>query len=767
VNQSVAAFDAATLSACDREPIRVPAAIQPHGALLAVDPAEWRIVHAAGAAERLLGIAAAALPGRPLTDLFDAAQRARLAGLLAAPGGLDRPDLAFTRNAVDVIAHRNDRCLLLECEERATRAPHDAVDDPIALVQRMSRNVEHAATARHLCDEVAREIRAVTDFARVMVYRFDHDGSGAVIAEARDAATESFLGLHYPAGDIPRQARDLYRSSTIRAIPDARYEPAPLIPPRDPRDGAPVDLGRSVLRSVSPVHRQYLANMGVVASMSVSLVLHGKLWGLIACHHPAPHRLPFRLREACALFADMAATRLQMALAAEQFEGRLQATRVHEDLLARLAQESDPLAGLRRWRRHLAELVPAAGLALVHDGACTHLGATPDDAQVGGLVAWLDAGGHDGVFHTDCLALAHPPSQATAEIASGLLAVAVSRAAQRDWVLWFRPEVVRTVTWAGNPAKPADADILTPRASFAAWREAVRWHARPWLEAEIEAARRLRLALLEVVLPRHDERRREREAAQAEQHRLSAELDERLAQWRGLAAALRDETTRRAAAEADLSDALRHARREQEAERLRIARELHDTLGQSLTLLQLGLEGLGRQAGDNAEVQQRLAGLKTLAADVGRDVSRLAREIRPAALDDLGIGPAIRGLLESWSAQSGIGFDLHVRLDGQRLSAEIETTLYRVLQEALTNILRHAEARHVGVILAVAKRELAMIVEDDGQGFPPAPPSSPRADAGRRLGLVGMRERVAAVGGALEIESAPGRGATLFVRIPV
>lgn len=236
-----------------------------------------------------------------------------------------------------------------------------------------------------------------------------------------------------------------------------------------------------------------------------------------------------------------------------------------------------------------------------------------------------------------------------------------------------------------------------------------------------------------------------------------------LSRSKDVAKTLQEEKRRRVLVEADLSKVLRRTVEDQEAERLRIARELHDTLGQSLTLLQLGFDKLGQAAGDNPELQQRIAEMKSLTADVGRQANRLAWEIRPTALDDLGIQTAIQNLLDSWSEKSSIEFDLHMTLGSRRLPSPVETTLYRVLQEALTNVVRHASARHVSVILQLGDDQVTMIVEDDGCGFVTAgrkPPSG-------RLGLLGIRERLSLVGGSLEIESAPGKGTALYARIPL
>jgi chemotaxis family two-component system sensor kinase Cph1 len=763
-------FGSVDLTNCDVEPIHTPGAIQPHGALLTVDPRDMRIVHAGGDTAGLLGLPSIALLGLPIASIVPALQRRRLQGLLDAHRSLLRPVYAFAMadgdaGVMDGFVHQIDGLLVLEFEPR--RLP--IVDDVLALVQGMVRHVQLPGSLQEFLERTATEVRAVTGFDRVMVYRFAQDDSGEVVAESRGEGIDSFLGLHFPAGDIPRQARQLYSSNWIRHIPDARYAPLPVSPPLNPLTGTLLDLSHSVLRSVSPVHRQYLANMGVVASMSLSLVARGRLWGLIACHHATPHHLTHRLRDACALFAELGSAHLEKKLVELDLAAQRDASRVHAELLAHIDHEADLADGLLRFRPNLLDCVSAGGAVVWIQGQFSAIGQTPTFAEVAGLVGWLNATDKDGIFHTDCLSAAYPPALAFAGIASGLLALSISRTS-RDYMLWFRPEVSKVVTWAGDPAKPVEArpdgEHLTPRHSFAAWHEAVRLHADAWLPAAIDAANRLRVLLLEVVLRRIDQVAREREMVREQQEKLARELDLRLEESQVIAAALRQETERRAVLEAELSEVLRRTVADQEAERLRIARELHDTLGQSLTLLQLGLEVLGGLPADSAAFQERLAGLKSLAVELGRDLSRLAWEVRPMALDDLGIETAIRNLLETWSERSAIPFDLHMTLADKRLSSEIETTLYRVLQEALTNVVRHANANHVGVVLGATDELVMMIIEDDGQGF-----SSDAAEPGnlppKRLGLLGIRERVALVDGSLEVESAPGGGTTVFVRIPL
>jgi light-regulated signal transduction histidine kinase (bacteriophytochrome) len=741
---------------------RPASTIQPHAALLAFERPGLRIVHAGGNTLALLGVRPEELLGETAAYVLSPDHVARLRAL-AEPGRMPpRPLLVFSIGStacppLDAVAYGSGGLLVLEIETRLEPDPEDAV----ALVQAMMRPVQCAPTTQAVCEAIVTELRAATGFDRVMLYRFLADGSGAVVAEAAGDGIDSFLGLHYPQGDIPKPSIVAHRPSQVRLIADASYAQAPILSATDEQ----LDLSQSAMRSAAPGHIDYLARMGVAASMSRSIVLQGQIWGLVACHHHTPRYLPHRLRAACDLFADTAVAELNTKVATEDFGARLLATNVHEELVTRMAQANDLAEGLIWTNPNLLDFIPAGGVGLWVDGTFSGLGAAPEPAQVQALVAWLNDTAHDGVFHTDCLPVLYPPAEAFADVASGILAVSISRT-PHDYVLWFRPEVVRTVTWAAKPQRPANSLVQTAHPKFEAWQESVRLHAMPWRAVDLEAAQRLRLSLLEVVLQRMDQMARQREIARRRQEEVTQELDRRLVQAQVATRAYQQESERRAVVEEELSQVLRRTVADQEAERQRIARELHDTLGQSLTLLQLGLDGISRQRQPDEDLQQRVAALKSLAIDLGQQVHQLAWEIRPTVLDDLGLQTAIRNLLETWSERSSLSFELHLTLADRRLPPAIETTLYRVLQEALTNVVRHAEATRVGVILGIKEDHVTMIIEDDGRGFG-CDDDNPNGTATRHFGLLGMRERLALVDGSLEVESAPGRGTTLYVRTPL
>ena len=508
--------------------------------------------------------------------------------------------------------------------------------------------------------------------------------------------------------------------------------------------------------------------MGVAASMSISIIIDNKLWGLIACHHMSPRFLPFRLRVVFELFSQMASFQLQTKVAAEDFNVRLRSKSSHEMLVVGLAGETDLANGLTQFRDRLLDYIPAAGLGLWLDGRYTSLGETPTGAQVEMLVGWLNETMTDGIFHTDHLSAQLPKALGFADKASGILAISVSRS-PRDYLIWFRPELVQTVFWAGNPDKSVEDSSsgirLSPRKSFAKWQQSVLRQSEPWTNIDIKTAEALRTSLLEVVLEHIDQLSRQRHRARIQQDALIAQLDERVRQWETIAQELKREGDKRAVLEAELAEVLRNTVTEQEAERQRIARELHDSLGQYLTIMRLDLDKISHDRDATAEIQQRVARLNTLTTQAGREINKLAWEIRPTALDDLGLQTAIEQFLEEWGERSSLQFDLHLTLSDRRLAPAIETALYRVLQEGIRNVVKHAAATRVGVILDATAKEVQLIIEDNGRGFAHEDiqlESKPAA----RLGLLGIRERLALVNGTLEIESSPN-GTTLLIHVPL
>ncbi|MFT3772173.1 MAG: GAF domain-containing protein [Minicystis sp.] len=513
---------AVDLTTCDREPIHVPGAIQPHGVLFTLREPDLVIVQVSANAAAFTDVAPADLLGRPLATLVDARSSRIIGAVLAGDEPQEHNPLPVTiaGRTFDGIVHRHRGATLLELE------PRPAEDDgaPAFSLKAAFGNMAAVTNLHDLLVAAARDVRRITGYDRVLIYRFDADAHGEVIAEDRRADLESFLGLHYPASDIPKQARALYLANCLRIIPDREYEPVPIVPRERPDTGELLDLTFSVLRSVSPVHLEYMRNIGFRASMSISLVRSGALWGLISCSHGAPRYVPYALRATCEIIARY----LSSQIAAKERLEALQAIDRRRGTLTQLVKhvraEGDLARGLVRRSPHLLDLVEAGGAAVYTAGGCLTLGQTPRAEQIGLLVGWLCGAVRDEVFATDALSGLCTFADAFRDIGSGVLAFSLPKP-DPEYVLWFRPEVVQTVRWGGDPQKPVepgpDGSTLQPRRSFALWQELVRGKSLPWSPADVEIAGTLRHLATELDLARQVEREQAaRVAAEAAQLRF-------------------------------------------------------------------------------------------------------------------------------------------------------------------------------------------------------------------------------------------------------
>lgn len=489
----------ATLADCASEPIHLAGAVQSFGYLLAVSQ-DWIVTRASANAGRFLDRALDSVLGVPLTTLFlpDAvhAIRGRLQGLRGADAFERMFGVQLTADGpeYDVALYLAGPDTVIEAEPRIAEDLHAA-----NMVRGMTGRLQQAAGFEAFCREAARQMRALTGFDRVMLYRFDRDGSGEVLAESARPRIGSYLGLRFPASDIPPQARALYERNLSRSIADVWAEPVPVLPAT--AVGQAPDLSMSVLRAVSPVHVEYLRNMEVAASLSVSLVRDGRLWGLFACHHLTPRRLSLERRTAAELLGQMASWVMESREREQQTARETAARQLHDRVVARLWQVPDqPAADLLLGE--LTRFLACDGIGLVVDGEVTLLGVTPGHAGFARLCARLDHLPAGRVMPVERLAELLPGVDPACGCA-GFLAVPIPRQ-KRDYVVFFRREVIRTITWAGNPQKPVAHGRISPRRSFAAWEETVRGSCAPWTDSDLRLAEALRTALLEAYLRRSE-----------------------------------------------------------------------------------------------------------------------------------------------------------------------------------------------------------------------------------------------------------------------
>ncbi len=498
------------LDNCAREPIHIPGSVQPRGVLTVVREPDFEVHQVSANVADLLGRPVDAVLGRHLSALIGADQAALIEQTAASFGDLRQHnpvecliDVGGEPKAFDAILRREPGGVLLVELEIAYGERPFSYPNTYQAVRRSVEDLNQAATLSELYAATAQAVRDLTGFDRVMVYRYDEDYNGEVVAEAKRDDLNSFLGLHYPSTDIPAQARALYEKNWIRLISDVDYEPAPLVPAVDPTTGTPLDLTYATLRSVSPIHVEYLQNMGVHASMSISLLRRGKLWGLIACHHYAgPHLPPFGTRAAAEFLGSTLSLRLVDRFEEDQLQRRLAAQAVLAKLTAATLGDSEPLTAALLGAPDLLDLVPADGVVVDIQGDRRTAGSVPSPELVSAVAAWARGAGEE-IASTECLSSELPALGLDPQLAAGVLALNLP---DGQYAIWFRREVLRSVDWGGDPHNKAIAVgehregrqvRLSPRKSFERWREVVRERSEPWSLSETESAEALRRHLVE------------------------------------------------------------------------------------------------------------------------------------------------------------------------------------------------------------------------------------------------------------------------------
>lgn len=499
----------------EQQTIHLSGQIQPHGVLFVLEEPELKILQASNNTFTVFGITPENMVQKTLEEILDSFQVERLkAGLANENQDFINPTKIWARKKgdeyiiFDGIFHRNpDGFLMLELEPAISQE-----NIPFLSFYHLARasinQLETTSNLKDFCQIIVNEVRKVTGFDRVMLYKFDEDGHGAVIAEEKVENLESYLGLHYPESDIPKVARKLFSSNWIRLIPDANSQPVQLFPTINPISQHPLDLTFSILRSASPCHIEYLHNMGVGASLTISLIKDQKLWGLIACHHQTPKYVSYELRKACEFLGRVIFAELSTREETADYDYRMKLTYVQSMLIEYMSQADNFIDGLVKHQPNLLDLASAQGAAVCFGNNCTMVGETPKQEDINFLLQWLQNNVSEEVFSTDSLPLIYPDAEKFKNVASGLLAIAISK---KNYVLWFRPEVIQTVNWGGNPHKAFEANQtekglrLSPRKSFELWKQTVRLKSLPWKSVEVKAALELRKAIINIVLRQADE----------------------------------------------------------------------------------------------------------------------------------------------------------------------------------------------------------------------------------------------------------------------
>jgi two-component system, chemotaxis family, sensor kinase Cph1 len=496
------------LTNCDQEPIHIPGLIQPHGLLFVLNEPQLEILQVSNNTFDFIGLNPQELLQKPLKKLLDSHQIQLLQNCLSADFETINPlEITFNDRRFDAIVHRSDGVVILELEPKTKN--NGKFFSFYHLVKRPIAKMQNSSTLSEMCQILVQEVRKLTEFERVMVYQFDPEGAGRVIAEDTLEGLNPYLGLHYPPSDIPKQAKHLYALNFIRLIPDVNYQPVELIPLHNPLTNQPLDLSFSTLRSVSPIHVEYMKNMGVGSSMSISLIKNKKLWGLIACHHRTVKYVPYEIRTACEFLGQVMSLELATKEEHETLDYKIKIKSIHSQLMEVIPQEENFVNSLVKEPSKLLDLVSAQGAAVCAGDTCTLIGETPEGEDIQKFIAWVETQIEDNLFQTNSLPKLYPAAEKFKQVASGVLTLSISKT-QKYYIIWFRPEVVQTVNWGGNPNKPVEVQEnggvhLSPRKSFDLWQEMVRLKSLPWKSCEINAALELRSAIIGLVLRKADE----------------------------------------------------------------------------------------------------------------------------------------------------------------------------------------------------------------------------------------------------------------------
>jgi chemotaxis family two-component system sensor kinase Cph1 len=497
-------------------PIHLTGQIQPHGILLVLQEPDLQILQVSQNTLGIFNLYPEDVIQKKLEDLLDPFQIEKIKfWLLEENLDFINPSKIWIKQkgdeytVFDAVFHRNIEGFLILELEPATSQENIPFLSFYHLAKASIRRLEEKKSLQDFSKIIVQEIRKITRFDRVLLYKFGENEDGSVIAEEKIDTLESYLGLHYPESDIPRPARELFLDNSLRIIPDTKFQlSAELFPKNHPVSGKPIDLTNSILRSAAPCHIEYLHNMGVGASLTISLIKDKKLWGLIACHHQSPKYISYELRKACEFLGRVIFTEISALEETEDCDYQISLLNIKSQLVEYMAQKKDFVDGLIQNKINLLNLTKAEGAAIYFSGKYTLIGNTPQEEELNSLVEWLKSNIVDEVFFTNSLPHIYPPAANFKNIASGLLAISLS---PQSYILWFQPEVIQTVNWGGNPNlsfsvdKSAGIEKLSPRKSFKLWVETVRLTSLPWQSVEIKVALELRKSIINIILRQSDE----------------------------------------------------------------------------------------------------------------------------------------------------------------------------------------------------------------------------------------------------------------------
>lgn len=493
---------------CDSQPVIQSSVIQDFGLLFVLD-LKFKILQVSVNAESSLGIPCAEILGRKMTDFLDP----EISHVL--DNGLKSGDMRCLNGmGLKLKTHSGPKAFSASFSfyEKYLVLELEFFDDKIQTASeliarngifRLSLELKQSATLQEMCAKTASELKAILGMDKVMIYSFDESWHGTVLAEAKESGMDSYIGLKFPATDIPEPARRLYHLNPVRMIPGVGNPAIRVEPALNPLTGTPSDFKKCILRGVNPVHLEYLQNMSVISSISVAIIHKGALWGLIAFHHRSYRTLSIIVRNALEMLSECFSSQLFLLEAAESNLEMAEIENYRKLTAEAVILQETPSSVLSLEIEKISGLMNAQGAAFYLDGQWFEWGTVPVRAELELLVKWLQSKSAGSVYTTHSLARDYAGGEKIKDTASGLLAVSISGTFE-ELVLWFRPEEAQIVKWGGDPNQTIhfslDKKFYHPRQSFQIWKETVKLQSSVWKTSEKIAADQMRMILTNALL---------------------------------------------------------------------------------------------------------------------------------------------------------------------------------------------------------------------------------------------------------------------------
>lgn len=777
------------LAVCASEPIHQIGHVQPHGGLLAFSvDFPHQIQHASQNILEFIGKDLGSVLNQPLSCVFEPSELKQIDALLASLQEQPTASGMITRSlngaSVDLLLHtyQSGNLLVLEIERHEGPQQEAGLADLLLQTQQtMLRTDAYFETGRYF-DLLVQLVRSLTGYDSVMVYRFDPHWNGEIIAQSRVEAAPSYLGMHFPATDIPAQARRLYTTNLVRIVANVDAVPVPIVPELSPNTRQPLDLTYSALRSLSPIHIEYLRNIGVHASMVISLMQNDRLWGLIACHHLTPKHASMGLREAAIFISRLVSTRLSTLGALEQRQLTDRANLITGELL-RLLPMSSVSEIMERLMPELQALLSASGMVVVVEGNIHECGDTPEKGDTLQLLDWLSTHPKSEVIASDFLGAECPELAGSADTMAGILATPTSPEMQ-NCIIWLRKEKPRTINWAGKYEEgfiqnDAGNYRLTPRKSFELWSESWSGRCSPWTPVEVGVATMLALAIPESLA-----QKQQLEDAQKLQQKTEGELRKHRDHLEEL---VRERTLSLSIAK----EAAESANKAKTAFLSTISHELRTPMHGIMALTNLALRRAEEPKLQEylSKVGQSTKHLLTIINDL-IDISEIESERLSLNQSEFRLGTVI-SQIRNIAAPNALKKNLILNIEtdedfGARWFFGDSDRLAQVIHHLVENAIKFTSAGSVTVRGQVASESAtrALIrfeVQDTGigiskeayarlfQAFEQADNSASRQFGGTGLGLAICKRLIKMMDGNIGVNSTEGQGSTFWfeVHLPV